>query len=565
MSFIAELKRRNVFKVTAIYIVVGWLVLQAVDIVFPALNLPDWTITLVVALLVVGFPFALILAWAFELTPQGIRRDTGIDVADPPSPPPAAAPDQNRTATAPRPAPANVTPDRSIAVLPFVNMSGDAENEYFSDGLSETLLHMLTKVGDLRVAARTSSFAFKGRNEDVREIGEKLDVESILEGSVQKAGNRLRITAQLINTRTGDHLWSENYDRTDDDIFAVQDDIADSVVSALQVKLLGAVSGEAGGRGTENAEAYNLFLRGRFLLAQRNLDAAKRALECFESAASLDPGYAAAHCGIGEVIWQLASSFGERSISEAYPRARAAVDRSLELDPDLALAYAVLASFKMDFHWDVEAAERASLRALELDPGNAELQYRHSRFLTVLARWDDAQSYLDRAMVLDPLFMPGWRWGIYMNIYARRFDTAWTHVAKAEEIDAEFPGVPSMKGELHYLAGDFEQALEAAREDTMDWGRRLVMAISLHRLGRAEEAEQSLQELKGTLESAYQVAEIYAQWGETEKAFEWLDLAIAGRDTGITGMLGDPLLDPIRDDLRFTDFIRRVGLPLPSQ
>src|SRR5210317_65258 len=322
-GFIAELQRRNVAKVALVYIIAGWLTMQVVDVMFPALHLPEWLISAVAAFVLIGLPFAVIFAWAFEMTPEGLKREKDVDRSESITPQTGQKlnhvamiilaiavvfllvdkfaiqadndlPETAVVATAPEEKP-------SIAVLPFVNMSGDAENEYFSDGLSEELLNLLAKIPQLHVAGRTSSFKFKGTNEDLRIIGEALNVAHVLEGSVRKSGARLRITAQLIDTQNGYHLWSENYDRELTDIFAIQDEIAGHVVEELRVHLLGAEVAAAT-QGTTNVEAYNQFLRGNYFIDDTSAENLEKARIAYETAIEFDPNFARAYAGLASAL-----------------------------------------------------------------------------------------------------------------------------------------------------------------------------------------------------------------------------------------------------------------------
>ncbi len=283
--FVRELRRRRVFRVGIAYLIAGWVVVQVADVVFDAAQLPVWTKTFVLIVIALGFPIALVLAWAFDLTPHGIERTsaaTGAGTADD-----AAAPVRAAVPASPLRASANGT--RSIAVLPCANMSADPENDYFSDGMAEELLNALTRIRGLHVAARTSCFAFKNRNEDVRTITQQLDVGTVLEGSVRKSGSRLRITAQLIDARNGYHLWSETYDREMVDIFEIQEDISRSIVGALEVKLAHGNERPVIERRTDDLQAYNLYLKGRYRWNQRTDAGLRGASACFEEAIQRDP------------------------------------------------------------------------------------------------------------------------------------------------------------------------------------------------------------------------------------------------------------------------------------
>jgi TolB-like protein len=330
-SFLAELKRRKVYRVAVVYAVVAFVIWGAAEQLVPGLALPPWVFRLIVLLTILGFPIALVLAWAFEITPDGVRRTEPVraESAEAPSSPPLA-----------------VTHDverRSIAVLPFANMSDDPENEYFSDGMTEEIINALTQLEDLRVAARTSCFAFKGKPADIGEIGAKLKVATVLEGSVRKAGTRLRITAQLVNVADGYHLWSERYDREMEDVFAIQEDIARAIADRLQVTLAGGAGERLVKPPTKSLEAYDLYLKGRYFV-NRIVEVAgegpRKGIDFFEQALALDPGYALAHAGIADAYSFLGSTVLRPK--EALPKAREAAMRALELDDTLAETHCAL-------------------------------------------------------------------------------------------------------------------------------------------------------------------------------------------------------------------------------
>ncbi|MCH7508600.1 MAG: hypothetical protein IIB68_01995 [Proteobacteria bacterium] len=404
MSIFRELKRRNVIKVAIAYAVVAWLLIEVTATTFPMLRLPDWTATFVTVLLMIGFPVALIFAWAFEITPEGIKREKDVDrsqsithitgrnidyiiiaalvlalgffafdkfVLDP-----------SRDAELVRAATEAVTEqvsepgksetaEKSIAVLPFINMSDDPGNEYFSDGISEELLNVLIKVEGLRVVSRTSSFAFKGKDISIPEIARKLNVDHILEGSVRKAGNTVRVTAQLIDVRTDSHLWSGTYDRELEDIFAIQDEISGQIVQALKVAL-GAGEQEAmahARKPTENLAAYELYLRGRYFWQRRGEDNIRRAIDLFEQATELDPQFARAWSSLAAAHITL-PTYSDALEDEQFPLAVSAAQKALMLDDTLAEAYAVLGDVaRTDRKWT--EAEAHYLRAIASEPKNS--------------------------------------------------------------------------------------------------------------------------------------------------------------------------------------------------
>jgi TolB-like protein/Flp pilus assembly protein TadD len=443
-QFFRELQRRNVFRVAIAYLIVAWLVLQVGDTLAPALRLPEWVITVLAFFLILGFPIAVFFAWLFELTPEGLKKEKDVDRSQSITRVTSRkldfviigvlavalalfavdkfvlAPDSD---TAQEPV---VSQDRrSIAVLPFVNMSSDPEQEYFSDGLSEEILNLLAKIPRLKVIGRTSSFAFKGRNEDLREIGNVLDVKTVLEGSVRKSGDRVRITAQLIDVSDGAHIWSETYDRTMTDIFALQDDVATAIIDALQIHV-GAIPTR--GRPTENAEAYALFLKARVAANEFEFQNAEKTLL---QAIELDPDFAEAWEQLAYSYWWLAGTVvkamdGQQLMIEAAAKA-------LVLDPDLAFARALYQSGNIDSYsylGEIEALERnvreqpsnpapldglvydlleagylrealsMAERYVELDPLSPGANIRHSEGLFAVGRISEGQTALEVAASL---------------------------------------------------------------------------------------------------------------------------------------------------------------------
>jgi TolB-like protein/Tfp pilus assembly protein PilF len=429
-SFLAELNRRNVIRVAVFYGAGSWLVLQVADVLLEIIDAPGGSLRLIAAVLLLGFPFALVLAWVFEITPEGVKREREVDRSqragqasrkldiatiallvlaigflawDRFAGRPGGAP-----ATAERAAPADGRPGEasralSIGVLPFVNMSVDPENEYFSEGLSEELLNVLAKIDDFRVAGRTSSFAFKGQSQDLRAIGERLGVANILEGSVRKQGERVRVTAQLIDARSGYHLWSDTYDRQLDDIFAIQDEIATEVVKALRMTLLPADAAVIRQTAKGDVEAYNHYLRGQFHARLRTRAGLGRALEEFQQAILVDSDYAPPYAGIA-MVYALLDNYGYRSLTETSQHADRALQRALELDAQSDEAWAVqglLISQAPDAAQRRGEARAAMERAIDINPNNAIAHLWLAG--TMYPDFEAARASMHRAYDLDPL------------------------------------------------------------------------------------------------------------------------------------------------------------------
>ncbi|HVP42027.1 MAG TPA: protein kinase [Terriglobales bacterium] len=461
------------------------------------------------------------------------------------------------------PEPAPVAP--SIAVLPFVDMSAEKNQEYFADGLAEELLNSLARIPGLRVTARTSSFQFKGKNEDLRVVAEKLNVATILEGSLRKEGKRVRITVQLINASDGFHLWSETYDREVTDIFAVQDEIARSVAASLKVVLKGEKAGTTSARGT-NPEAFNAYLQGRYFLQRKGMEdveRAEKAVGFFEQAAKLDPGYAPAWAWLGRA-YVFKAGAANAPPAEDFRTAREAVERALALDPNMADAHAFLGEIKTWHDWDWVGADASYQHALELEPGNAKAMLGAGRLARILGRYEEAQALDRRAIELDPLSTGG-----YVNLgvacfFAGRHDEALAAFNKALELNPHAEA-RWWKGRVLLIQGKADQALAEMEKIQVDpiW-RVYGLALAYHALGRKKESDAALAELRGKYRtnSAFQIAEVYAFRGETDQAFTWLELAYQERDGGLVWTKGNLLLKSLERDPRYAAFLKKMRLPL---
>ncbi len=485
-SFFAELKRRNVYRVGIAYVVVGWLTLQALDIVVPIMHAPEWFSQLVLILLVIGLPFALIFAWAFEMTPEGLKREKDVDrstsithetgqtlnriiigvlviavgvlLADKFFPGDA---DIEPVADVRNPAAETIevtaTESPSIAVLPFANMSADESSTYFSDGLADTLLHMLAQIREIRVAARTSSFQFRDQNTDIKEIAATLNVGTILEGSVQRAGNKIRVTAQLIEADTGFHLWSGNYDRNMDDIFAIQDEIATEVVAALKVSLLGESAEKLAQRDTENVDAYTEFLLGVNDLSQYSFESLPRAERHFREAVRLDPKYALAWARLGDTFLQ-SEDTGAGNFDAMIEGARDAATHALEINPDLAAALAILGAAEARSGND-EIAEQLLLRAITLEPNDITAKRYYAAALSNQLRPEEAIVQTEEILALDPLSTEAHHQLSSDLGLLDRFDQASKIIKRMVEISPNSPVGYYREAELEYTRGNWAKAV----------------------------------------------------------------------------------------------------------
>jgi TolB-like protein/tetratricopeptide (TPR) repeat protein len=446
-------------------------------------------------------------------------------------------------------------PEKSIAVLPFVDMSEKHDQGYFSDGLSEELIDLLTKVPDLRVPARTSSFFFKDKSEDIATIAQKLHVAHLLEGSVRKAGNTIRVTAQLIRADNGYHLWSETYDRELRDVFKVQDEIAGSVVSALKVKLVSGQQVSKSNR-TSNPEAHDEFLIGRQFFERGNDDGFRRAAAAYTKATELDPGYAAAYAGLAF------AKFWSAENADGFQQALAAADKAIELAPDEADGYTARGYLRYRVNWDWTGAQADLERALALDPSNRS-QMAYSELLVTLGRAPDGIAAAKKATELDPLSHYAWSdLGLWL-LESERRPAAHEALRRALEIQPESPFALSWLGELELLEGKASDALATFRKVGDEGFRLWGTAMAEHTLNHARDAQQALDELiaKHTEDFAYEVADVYAWRGEKDKAFQWLERSYDVHSADLVYIKDDVILAALRDDPRYKALLRKMNLP----
>jgi TolB-like protein/Tfp pilus assembly protein PilF len=469
------------------------------------------------------------------------------------------------------PAPDKETP--SIAVLPFLNMSRDEENEYFADGLSEELLNVLAKIRGLRVASRTSAFSFKGKDVDIPTVAQKLNVATVLEGSVRKSGKRVRITAQLIEVASDSHLWSETYDRELEDIFAVQDDIAQSVVKELRAALLperpdttpdtaaaAEVRKASAGR-SDNPEAFQLYLQGKFFSERINQADTDRAIDLFQRALAIDPNFALACAGLARVH-QVQAGFGFAQIDEGFERARQAAEQALRIAPDLAEGHIELGTVQQMHDWDWPAADASFRRARELAPGSAEAQRAGATLARILSRHDEAYELIDRAVALDPLSAPTRRQAALILFGSGRLDEAATAFQAALDLNPNSGLSHAFLALTRLMQGRGDEALPIAQAESHDVFRNLALTMIHHAQGRAAESDAALKTLIDGFgwTAAYQVADAHAYRNEVDKSFEWLERAYAQRDPGVVYVGFDQFLEPLHGDPRWRPFLKRMRL-----
>src|SRR5438552_6114315 len=586
-EFFAELKRRNVYKVAVAYGVVAWLLIQIATQVFPFFEIPNWAVRLVVLLVVIGFPIALMIAWAFESTPEGIKRTAVADAAREHSrgkawiyivivgaflsigvfflgrytagnatPRHDASPARTEAATA--------TPQKSIAVLPLLNESGDPHDEYFSDGLSEELIAALAQINGLKVIGRSSSFRFKDRHEEPKAIGEKLGVSTLLEGTVRKQDDRVRIVAELINAADGIELWTRTFDRELKDIFAVQEEIARAVAESLKVTLLGSQDRPAQRGAPSNVEAHNAYLQGHFHFQRRNLEDYRKAVGYFDQAIRLDPDYALAYTERSEAWSFIGDLTGQHE--PAWSNARSDAEKAVAIAPDLAEAHAALGWVRFFIDWKFAEGITELKRAKELAPANPTANDLLARAILYLGRLDEAERQARHAVELDPLSVTAQGNLARVLFFAGKLNEADAAARKAAELQPASASSHRSQTVIAAQRGDGEAALREAQLEPDEGYRRFELALAQYARGDRAAADVALADLiaNGRDKLAYQIAQVYAVRGEKDKAFEWLQISFDNHDTGTLSLLVDPLLRGLRDDPRYKTLLAKLGLPAAS-
>jgi len=455
----------------------------------------------------------------------------------------------------------------SIAVLPFTNLSSDKEQEYFCDGMAEEIINVLTQVEGLRVVARTSAFSFRGKEIDIREIGRKLNVETLLEGSVRKAGNRLRITAQLVNVADGYHLWSERYDREMEDIFAIQEEISLSIVDKLKVKLLKEEKAKLVKRYTDDPEAYSLYLKGRYFWNRRYEGGLQKGIECFQEAIDKDPLYALAYAGIAD-CYNIFAHFGFLPPREGYSKAKSAVAKALEIDDTLAEAYASLGWIKTFYDWDWAEAEKAFKRALELNPNYAAAHYFYGLYLSITGHGVEAFAEVKKSVELDPLWLvvnAVLGLGLY---WWRQYDEAIEQLQKTLEMDPNFAIAHFYLGLTYAVKERWEEAIASLKKFLNLWPGSPVavgyLGFAYGMSGQEDEALSMLDQLSKLSQQRYvsslYKALIYLGLGKKDQAFEYLDKAYDERESWMVTLKTAPFMDTLRSDPRYEALLRKMGL-----
>jgi len=576
-NFFAELKRRNVYKVAVAYIVAGWALAQGIAQVFPVFDIPNWAVRLMVLTIVIGFPIALVIAWAFELTPEGLKRTEAAD----------AAPSRRSkhhawlyivviagaisiglfflgryTARNSSSGSSSGLPAKSIAVLPLLNESGDPRDEYFSDGLSEELIAALSQIKELKVVGRSSSFRFRDTKEEPKTIGEKLGVSTLLEGTVRKQGERVRIVAELINAADGIQLWSRTFERELKDIFAVQAEIANAVATSLELTLRGAKD-PATNASTKSVEAHNAYLQGHFYFVRRNLDDYRKAVGFFDQAIRIDPDYALAYAERSEA-WTFIGDLAIGEKKDAWAAAKHDAEKAVEVGPNLAEAHAALGWVRFFSEWKFSEGLAELRRANELAPANPTANDLLARVLVYVGQIQEAEKLARQAIELDPLAVVA-RGNLARILLAEgKLDEADAEARKAAELQPTGAASHRWQVLVAIQRGDGETALREAQLEPNEAYRRFELALAHYARGARPAADAALSEMIARDRNllAYQIAEVYAWRGETDKAFEWLQISFDNHDTGTLSLLIDPLMRGLRGDPRYKSMLEKIGLPI---
>jgi TolB-like protein/cytochrome c-type biogenesis protein CcmH/NrfG len=587
MSLFNELKRRNVIRVAMAYVVAAWLLIQVVETILPAFGYGDAAIRYIVIVLAIAFIPTLVFSWAFEITPEGLKREVDVVreqsitrftskkldriimvllalalgyfafdkfVLDPVEDVQIAesAHEEGRSEAL-----TESYGDRSIAVLPFVNMSSDPEQEYFSDGVSEELLNLLAKLPDLRVISRSSAFSFKGKDIDIPTIAAQLNVAHILEGSVRKAGNQVRITVQLIEARSDTHLWSETYDRTLDDIFAIQDEIASVVVEALKLTLLDEVPKVK----RVNSEAYALYLQAVYLSSRYTAEAYELSHSLYQRALEIDPSYAAAWSGLAQNYY-IQAVYGLLPTDEANHLAREAANRALALDPEHASAHAVLFWINIFTNLDWENGVWHLKRALELEPNNHSILIDATSLSYCLGRPDEAIVLGKYVVDRDPVNPESHYYLGMAYLWAMQLDAAIASFRTALTLSPGYIMAHYRIGVALLLKGEPQGALAEMQQEVRIGKRLQGTAMAYYALGQKDESDMALAEMIASYkgDTAYNIAYVLAFRSEADRAFEWLGKAVQDVDVGLAQIVNQPEFINIHDDPRWLSFLKSIGM-----
>jgi TolB-like protein/Flp pilus assembly protein TadD len=580
--FFAELKRRHVYRVAIAYGVVAWLLIQVATQVFPFFEVSNFVVRVVVAASVLGFPVALIIAWAFEMTPEGLKRADDVapddyiprwstrkfaalvvSVAILAAGVPLVHVLRKKPAFLSRVNAASALAQKSIAVLPLLNESSDPDDEYFSDGLSEELIADLAQVKGLKVIGRSSSFRFKNKKEDSKTIGEKLGVSTLLEGTVRKQGDQVRIVAELVNAADGTELWTRTFDRELKDIFAVQAEIAEAVATSLELTVLGGKESSAKNAATKSMEAHNAYLQGHFYFERGNLGDYRKSVGFFEQATRLDPDYALAYAERAEA-WAWIGDLSSGKQKEAWTAAGSDAEKAVAIDPGLAEAHAALGWVRFFIEWKFAEGLAELARAQQLSPWNPTANDLMARVVVYLGQFQEAEKLARQAVEFDPLAYQA-RTSLARILFTEgKLDEAEASARKAAELQPAAAGNHRWQVLVAIQRGDGEAALREAQLEPNEGYRRFELALAHYARGERRAADEALAELiaKDRDFLAYQIAEVYAWRGETDKAFDWLQVSLDNHDTGTLSTFINPFMRGLRHDARYKSLLTKIGLPV---
>jgi len=581
-NFLGELKRRHVYRVAIAYGVVAWLLIQVATQVFPFFELSNFVVRVVVAASVLGLPVALIIAWAFEMTPEGLKRADDVapddyvprwstrkfaalvvSVAILAAGVPLVHVLRKKPAFLSRVSAASVLAEKSIAVLPLLNENGDPGDEYFSDGLSEELIAALAQIKGLKVIGRSSSFRFKDKKTDIKTIGEQLGVSTLLEGTVRKQGDQVRIVAELINAADGSELWSRTFDRELKDIFAVQAEIAEAVATSLELTVLGTQDKPAKNAATKSVEAHNAYLQGHFYFARGNLEDYRKSVGFFDQAIRVDPDYALAYAERSEA-WAWIGDLSNEKQKEAWVAAGSDAEKAVAVDPALAEAHAALGWVRFFIEWRFAEGLAELRRAQQLSPWNPTANDLMARVVVYLGQFQEAEKLGRQAVELDPLAYQA-RTSLARILFTEgKLDEAEASARKAAELQPAAAGNHRWQVFVALQRGDGEAALREAQLEPNEGYRRFELALAHYARGKRRAADEALAELIARDRDllAYQIAEVYAWRGETDKAFEWLQVSLDNHDTGTLSLFINPFMRGLRHDARYKSLLTEIGLPV---
>ncbi|KPL15308.1 MAG: hypothetical protein AMS26_07945 [Bacteroides sp. SM23_62] len=554
-KFWQELKRRRVIRVIIVYAATGFAIIEFIDIITEPLKLPEWALIFSIVMVAVGFPIVVILAWVSNNSRKEMEQTETFDHGVEPG-------------ETIRKSDADLITENSIVILPFQDMSPNKDNEYFCDGITEEIINDLTQIKVLHVVSRTSSFSFKGKNIDVREIGGKLGVATLLEGSVRKSGNRLRITAQLIDIKNGYHLWSERFDRELEDIFEIQDEISMQIVDKLKISLKPEEEKVLVKRYTNDLEAHNLYLKGRYYWNKITEKGLTVGMDFFKQAIQKDPEYALAYSGMADCYCRL-GWYSYLSPEEAFPNARDAANKALKIADHLAEAYASMAFVSMCYDRDYTKAEKEIKQAIRLNPGYAEAHFNYSVNLSINGRHKESIAEAIKALEIDPLTLM-----MYLNLgmrhyYAREFDQSLEYMNKSLEMDPGFEIAHYYRGFAYLQKKMYQEALTEIRRVISILGRNnpgflgllgIIHAFNSNRAAAEKVIDELLEQSKQKYISPFWIAVLYFVLDEKEPLFEWLEKGYKEHDVLMIFLKVDPIFDPIQSDPRFQGMLKKMNL-----